>query len=199
MEAMKYVEIARSTNKNCSNLLEVYRDKTEIVATDNHRLHWSNHLPEIEPHYLSGLNAEFPDWRRVLPRVDLIATAEIGLLAGVKGKLDGLLKCLKVGDNHNRVFVRFIPVEGDLPARCEIKTTQLDGMEVFLEFYIITCTQQFDFNVNAKYFIEALAPLIQSRDSSAAAEIKFYGSHFPILIDYQGKLDNLHAVVMPLR
>lgn len=199
MEAMKYVEIAKSKDPTRFNLCEVYRDKTEIVATNGHRMHWSNHLPEVEPHYLSGLDAEFPSWRTVLPTENLSATAEIGLLAGEKGKFKALLGCLKNGTKHNRVFVKFIPVVDSSPARCEIKTTQLDGMECSMEFYTMGCSREFSFCVNAQYFFDALSPLVLSKDCTASLSLKFYGDLNPILIDYNGKLDSLHALIMPMK
>lgn len=69
MNTMKYISLACSKDKtHRRHLCEVYRDKTSLVATDGHRLHISNGLPEVEPHYLSGLDAEFPDYRMAFPK-----------------------------------------------------------------------------------------------------------------------------------
>lgn len=68
MENMKWVQSAVSKDKSRYNLCEVYRDKTELVATDGNRLHMITGMPETEPHYLSGADHSYPDWRQVMPK-----------------------------------------------------------------------------------------------------------------------------------
>lgn len=80
---IEWVSLAKSTDKYRLNLCEVYRDKHHLVATDGFRLHCSNGLPEVSPHFPSGLDAQFPNWQAVVPKDDrlietlnLIATSE---------------------------------------------------------------------------------------------------------------------------
>jgi hypothetical protein len=75
---IEWVSLAKSDDKYRLNLCEVYRDKHHLVATDGFRLHCSNGLPEVSPHFPSGLDAEFPNWQAVIPKEEfLIETLDI--------------------------------------------------------------------------------------------------------------------------
>ena len=61
MNNLEFVKLAVSKDKSRYNLTDVYRAPQAVVATDGHRLHYSNGLPESTPHYISGDNdRDFP-------------------------------------------------------------------------------------------------------------------------------------------
>jgi len=77
---MEWVSLAKSDDKYHLNLCEVYRDKHHLVATDGFRLHCSNGLPEVAPHFPSGMDAQFPDWQAVIPKEErLIETLNLSV------------------------------------------------------------------------------------------------------------------------
>ena len=53
MEALEYVEIAKSRDEGRYNMTGIYRDTERLVATDGHRLHMVDGMPKIDkPHFL---------------------------------------------------------------------------------------------------------------------------------------------------
>ena len=69
---LEWVTLATSKDKKTrENLAQVYRDKTCLVATDGHRIHLSNNLPELAPHYLSGYDGQFPDYAYCMPKNEI--------------------------------------------------------------------------------------------------------------------------------
>jgi DNA polymerase III sliding clamp (beta) subunit (PCNA family) len=61
MNNLEFVKLAVSKDKSRYNLTDVFRAPQALVATDSHRLHYSNGLPESTPHYISGDNdRDFP-------------------------------------------------------------------------------------------------------------------------------------------
>ena len=73
---LDWVRLACSKDISRYNLVEVYRDKNTLVATDGYRMHLSNSLPDMAPHYLSGLDAEFPDYTQIMPKGPSVFLAE---------------------------------------------------------------------------------------------------------------------------
>jgi DNA polymerase III sliding clamp (beta) subunit (PCNA family) len=108
MNTLDFVTLATSKDDTRYNMTQVYRDKTELVGTDGHRLHYVDNLPPVEkPHFLSGLDAPFPEWRQVIPpateqKFTIVLTREklkaFKLIAGLA----------KIANNH------------DCPAKCTL-------------------------------------------------------------------------------
>lgn len=90
---LTWVSKAVSKDKFRGNLRHVYRDKNAVVASDGHRLHYSNGLPDATPHFIDGYDGEFPDYKRVLVAADQsVATVSLTV---TKELLDGLTACHK--------------------------------------------------------------------------------------------------------
>lgn len=67
MKNYDFVNIATSKDAARFGLCHVYRDKKELVASDGHRLHYTDGLPEIDQgYYLDNIDAQFPDWRNCI-------------------------------------------------------------------------------------------------------------------------------------
>ena len=81
MEKMDFVKIAVSTDDYKFQLQKVYRDTEYLVATNGHRLHYSNGLPKVEVgHYVDGSTAhQFPEWKQILPTTSPVVSVELKL------------------------------------------------------------------------------------------------------------------------
>lgn len=104
----QFVELAVSKDENRYNICSIYRDKTELVATDGHRLHLQRGLPELTPHYIDGLDANFPDWQEVYPKTDTVSEAVIRVDSAIVKKLkafNGMLKSLT--DKNCKIEITF--------------------------------------------------------------------------------------------
>lgn len=193
MDTLKYIELAKSKDETRFNLCAVYRDKNHLVATDGHRLHMSNGLPDATPGYLNGLDAQFPDYAQILPK-----TKEAGEVEYVHIGSDGkaILQTLKA-------IASLVKLED----RAEIKTKWVfedqkpvrvayNGTYTKLDYEIEAMKYQgkpFTLGVNLSYMIDALSYIIDT-----SCEIKIWSELSPIRIDSLGD-GKLTAIVMPCR
>lgn len=68
MDTLQFVKLAVSKDHGRYNMTSVYRDTDCFVATDGHRLH-RQPAPKIDkPHFIDGMDAEFPNYKLVLPQ-----------------------------------------------------------------------------------------------------------------------------------
>jgi hypothetical protein len=91
MDTIKYLELAVSKDVSRYNMEAIYRDINCMVATDGHRLHLVGGLATIDkPHFLNGLDAEFPNYNAVLP-ANLRDICELKITKSeIKQKLDAI-------------------------------------------------------------------------------------------------------------
>jgi DNA polymerase III sliding clamp (beta) subunit (PCNA family) len=198
MNNLAYVQKAVSKDKTRYGIQEVYRDKNRLVATDGHRLHWVNGLPDAEPHYLSGLDAQFPDYNQVIP-------------TEVKGELS--FTCHKSTLNEIAALRDFCKKAfGDKSAACKLITenealslkltsSNYNG-EVSLAIPIADKSgiiPEIGFSLN--YFVDCLVSP-KTKYGFQLVTMRFVDSLSPIVIEQPGALDenkDAHAIIMPLR
>ena len=186
----QFVEIAVSKEESRYNLCAIYRDKTELVATDGHRLHLQRGLPESTPHYINGLDANFPDWREVYPKTDIVSEAVIRVDSAIVKKLkafNGMLKSLT--DKNCKIDITF-------DQNCmSIKT----GGDIVTHWGSICKNeirkgQSFTIKLNGNYFLDAvsLAP-----KHGEFYTIEYRGELSPVII--KRSLANEEALIMPMK
>lgn len=164
---LEWVKLAASKDKTRKCLTEVYRDKTCFVATDGHRLHLSNGLPESVAGYLSGYDGQFPDYAQVMPQCpkDLfeVPDYEIEQLIGFLEGVQTIFKKQKKG-----IPAITISRNKDSQLIFEASYTTLGSKAAGLSLSYVTCilptiADSFAcFALNAAYLIDALKGLTQS-------------------------------------
>jgi DNA polymerase III sliding clamp (beta) subunit (PCNA family) len=185
---MKYIELAASKD-SYRPLTQVYRTACgKLVATDGHRMHWSNGLELIEKgHYVDFKDyGEFPDVNQVIPSGEC---EEYHVTFDKKdlSKLKTLAKLLKEFDRTDTAF-KLEGKDGALWAK-------QDG-ELTLGFKLCELENKapFEIKLNVNYFIDAIEMNI--KDSGLGIfTFEFRGSRDPFLI--KSSLGN--ALIMPLR
>lgn len=187
---MEYLELATSKDETRYNLCAVWRDKTELVATDGHRLHLQRGLPEMTPHYINGLDAIFPDWRQVYPKTDTVSEAIIRVDSAIVKKLKAFNNMLKsLTDKDCKIDITFdencmsIKTCGDIVTHwgsiCKSE---------------IRKGKSFTISLNGNYFFDAL--------SLAPKHGEFYTIEYrselsPVII--KRSLANEEALIMPMK
>ncbi len=193
METLDFIKLACSKDVTRYNLNSVYRDKDCYVATDGHRLHYSNGLTPIEKgHYLDEkLDAQFPDWQRAFPTIDSpIATFELSLAdRGLMTRLDALLKIAKtVGkDNPCRMThlnQRFELCVQDDNTTCSVRITT-GSAKANIE------TVQ---GINLAYLMDVLKSAYKT--ALMSVQVEYYGDNQPWKFTIPGLGT---AIIMPMR
>lgn len=193
MDTQAFIKLAVSKDDTRPNLCEVYRDKAEIVATDGHRLHWSNGLPEVQPHFLSGLNAEYPDWRQVVLHSAPDAACQLWGRSLDYAKLKAFhtlvkafdKKCQAVRAENSAAGLNLSAAKDGMKAEILLPSTEKEGTPFI-----------FTVGFNLGYLLDALKPLDKS---STMATINFRDNLKPIQLDYTGEFEHCHAILMPMR
>jgi len=134
MNNLDFVKLAVSKDKLRYNLTDVYRAPQALVATDSHRLHYSNGLPESTPHYISGDNdRDFPidSVARILTDGESLASGSVsspdvvstvktlGYLVKAMGKVKHSVT-LKIEADSMTIFY---DSQTDMPLNWSIKTS----------------------------------------------------------------------------
>lgn len=192
----KWLELAASKDKTRFNLCESYRDKTRLVATDGHRMHIINGLPEVPAHFPSGLDAKFPDYKMVIPKDAPIATIELTLpdLEALCGRLAVMAKLVE-----QETGKKLVGIDASID-------TSKDGKHYFCLKYSgenIDCSvraevaisgdpSKIDFGVHAPYLLDALR---MGGVTSEIVTVEFRSDLAPIVL----KSGQLLAVVMPCK
>lgn len=193
MDTQSFIKLAISREETRSNLCEIYRDETEIVATDGHRLHWINGLPEVQPHFLSGLDAEYPDWKQVLPKQGPEAACQLWGQALDYAQLKAFHTLVKAFDKKVQVVkaentsrgLKLSAEHDNMKAEIILPNTEVEGIPV-----------DFVVGFNLSYLLDALKPLDRS---NIMVTICFHGVLAPIRLDYTGDFEHCHAIIMPMR
>lgn len=199
MDTNKWVSLARSKDKTRFNLCSVYRAATSIVATDGHRLHMSNGLPEVEPHFVDDIDGEFPDYTQVLPKTNVPSDCMLYFISqavdGSKQQIKRLRKILAVVKAFERIPNVVLEVAA---SGATISHVGVDGFEIKYSLFIDaevsrvpgSCDLPIRVGVNLAYFIDALG---MTEDNAATLDI--YGELGPMRFDNGTQT----AIVMPAR
>lgn len=166
----QFVELAVSKDESRYNICAIYRDKTELVATDGHRLHLQRGLPESTPHYINGLDANFPDWQEVYPKTEAVSLAVIKVDSGMVKQLKAFNNMLKsLTDKFCAIDITFDKDVMSIKTRGNIVSHwgNICGSE-------ISKGESFTIKLNGNYFLDAL--------SLAPKHGEFY------TIEYRGEL-----------
>lgn len=194
MDTLKYIELAKSKDESRYNLTSVYRDKNHLVATDGHRLHMSNGLPDAKPHFLDGTDATFPDYEQVLPKTPPMGRIEY-VHIGNNGKriLNTLKQLAKLVSNYDKAHVGIkLICEKEKPVKIGFKHPELTFEHVIESFVYNGPSLEMGLNLN--YLIDALAYL-----PDTSCEIRIRGNASAIEIVSMGLPSQLTAIVMPQR
>lgn len=200
MENLDFVKLATSSDKSRYNLTGVYRDTDKYVATDGHRMHISNGLPEAEPHYTDDTStrfpgAQFPDYKQVIPDSPIIAsTLVFASYAGYKelkpfmGRFKKLVTLLKAYAKQPIVELSVTKGKAHIIARTR------SGFECTL---LLPCEVRGEetlkpIGINVIYFFDALRII-----ESEALEIRIQSDPLSI-IEFKGA-ESKSAWVMPCR
>lgn len=193
MDTQSFIKLAISKDDTRFNLCEIYRDKTEIVGCDGSRLHWSNGLPEVRPHFLSGLDAEYPDWKQVLPKGSPEAACQLWGQTLDYAKLKAFHTLVKAFDKKSQLVkaentsrgLKLSCSHDNMKAEIILPSTEAENMP--LEFIV---------GFNLGHLLDALKPLDRS---NVMVTICFHGVLTPIRLDYTGDFEHCHAIIMPMR
>ena len=200
-EKLAFVSMAVSKDESRHNLTGVYRDSEHYVATDGHRLHRANGLPKAAPHYLDDRDAEFPDYRQVMPKVPR-KTGEFTVNGQVIKALRHLVKYQEaLTETKGKVFGRFYTDAADILVEIKGHRDQ-PAMTIKVATWIVPEGQSPrspDLNVglNFTYFLDAVEPLFKAfkRIEHHLVQVDFDGELAPILLTHAlGE-----AVIMPVR
>lgn len=186
MDNLKYVQLAVCADKTRFNLCSVYRDKNHFIATDGSRLHMANSLPDMQPHYIDNLDAQFPDVWQVIPRSTPIGQAHYDSKFHGKEVLKTLKAILKLTD-HTWHKITLICVSG-----IDLKLALMhNGLS--LTYQLVGWPylgQDIEVCLNLDYFIDAISYLAER-----PCTINLYSELGPIKIES----NDLSAIVMPLK
>jgi DNA polymerase III sliding clamp (beta) subunit (PCNA family) len=185
---LEYVQIAVSKDDTRYNLTKVYRDTEYLVATDGHRLHFSNGMPKVEKgFFLDGTDAEFPNWSQV--RVKSVnAQIEIGINKHDLGVLEAIAKTLKANKSSEYSVT--------LTAKNNKLTVTSNNSNSLVICYEMDSQNSGDFEIklNLSYFLDAIRLPVKSQGMTAI-NIKFESAMSPIeIVTVFGT-----AIIMPLR
>lgn len=189
MEALKYIELAKSKDESRYNLTSVYRDTHHLVATDGHRLHMSNGLPEARPHFLNGIDAEFPDYKQIIPKQDPVGKIEYHTSNNGKRILLSLKAISKAVKEFDRSLVCKIEFHDKKPIKIIFEHPELK-LEHTLEAFVYE-GKDITTGITLSYLIDALAFIPNS-----LCTISVYGDLVPIKIESN---TGLTAIVMPAK
>ena len=191
MDTMKWLQLATSKDKTRFNLGSIYRAKNCLVATDGHRLHMSNGLIDATPHYLDGLDADFPDFAQVLPTKTAVSIVQIS--SGSVKILQKLMNLIKKRDKWNTISLSVTReheqskeprakgtiqyLDPDLLVNLDLNIGELEGIP-------------FNLSVNLAYLVDAL-----SMADDHLVTLEYRGQFDPILIKHEANT----AMLMPLK
>jgi DNA polymerase III sliding clamp (beta) subunit (PCNA family) len=186
----QFVELAVSKDESRYNLCSIYRDKTELVATDGHRLHLQRGLPELTPHFINGLDAQFPEWQQIYPKNDAVSIAVIRVNSAVVKQLKTFNNMLKtLTDKFCAIDLTFDNMAMSIKTRGNIVShwTNICGSE-------ISKGESFTITLNGNYFLDALSLAPKHGEFYT---IEYRGEFSPLII--KRSLANEEAVIMPIK
>lgn len=189
MNQLEYVELAKSKDKTRFNLTSVYRDKDRFVATDGHRMHWFISTTVDKPHYLSGMEGEFPNYSAVLPKDKPLASIEVHSLDLIAKHLKALLALAKASDNMPCVTLTF--KDNNLT----FTHTNRAGVLGVVEHKTIEQSGSFEGSYRLDYLLDALALGLEKRGPIPV--IEFRGETKALVVYYNKR--EVCGLIMPCR
>jgi hypothetical protein len=195
MDNLKWVELATAAERTGrDNITRVYRAKNHFVATDGHRMHMSNGLPDAQPGYLDGHDGQFPDYEQILKQVNSTCVITIASAPDV--------------NEFARKLKAFLPLAKIMAATAPVVTVMVvkDTLQIGLpdadnlQAHFDTAaenkgTLRNRIGVRLDYLLDALA--WADKTNRQALTIEFSGELGPIRI--KSGDDVLTAIVMPCR
>lgn len=184
MDTIKYLELAVSKDASRYNMESIYRDINCMVATDGHRLHLVGGLATIDkPHFLNGLDAEFPNYTAVIPS-NLREVCELKISKSEINQLKALVK-----------FIKHCPIVKLTIERHLLTFSHVgNGKTASIGFDVMQESEFTPIGIRLDYFIDALIPDKAMMLSESAVKDK---GHNPIIL--QCEEYSTKAVIMPCR
>jgi hypothetical protein len=195
MNNLQYVERAISKDETRSNMCRVYRDKKHLVATDGHRIHFANGLPELEKgHYLDGYDGAFPSWDQVMPTGPVIAKVDLAISKDEVRKLKAVINFAFKVLNDRNITCKFRFEKNQLLVTAQDKQCNLCTIALDFRYESnIPLDKPIELALNAQYFLDATEP--QKDMFNVVVSLELRGATEGILITVpMGK-----AIVMPMR
>lgn len=199
MNKNDWLNLAISKDETSPHLLEAYRDKTNLVATDGHRLHLINNLPEATPGYVSGLNLDYPDYKTCIPdsKDCQEITFETGMLKDIKKMLADLKKIAGIIKPYDSMTTVKLTIKD---RQVKIESTGSERQPFFISYKLEAILPEVDHvnhvaGINLSYLIDALRVLLITE--SPGMELLVSGQLAPMLFKFDA--GSLEALVMPIR
>lgn len=181
---LDFVKLAVSKDPARYNLGSVYRDTESLVATDGHRLHYTNGQEKIaKGFYLDGLEAQFPDYKQILPTAKYLHA--IVLNTHAHKELKPALTIAKLIDK--RESSALFTVKGN---KLIISVGTINDIYQLTVNLNCGSDADFTFNMNLSYFVDALLC-----STTSEVILKFWNQ--ASVLEFEGNLGK--AYVMPLR
>ena len=191
MDTFEFVSIAKSTDKTRPNLCDIYRDRYQFVASDGHRLHISTPQTEAVPSYVTGLDAEFPDYKQIMPKDPIVKGIAIMLDSGHIATLKGLLKLAESLDKKCP-SVKMIITKKTITFKLEAVRIKVSA-SVELNCFSPMDVPESNYTINLKYLMDVLVP---ASKITAKVLINYYGESSPWMFEVE-RLGT--AIIMPVR
>lgn len=203
MNSLEFVTLATSKDTTRFNLQEVFRDTDAFVATDGHRLHWSD-APKIEKgHFISGLDAEFPDWKHINPLgkevpqscfsflVDKTFLARFKVLQALAKAHDPKCQEIKLAAAFAESGNHLV-----LSTKSELLTGGQSSIQASIRFELVDSpTKECSFNLNASYLLDVISAAHAWNKNRVQIEVIYFGQGKPIVF----KINSLgNAIIMPI-
>jgi DNA polymerase III sliding clamp (beta) subunit (PCNA family) len=188
MDTLKYIESACSKDRTRFNINAVYRDKNHLVGTNGHILHYTNGLPDMEPHFLNGQGGQFPDWKQVLPS----ETREIASIdnAAYLQLLPFLKACASI--DKRSALVKFEHENGKLKL-----TFKRDFYQFTFNSEIEVLSEFEPMGFCANLLLVSLKPL--EKDKNMISTLNMESPTSPMEVKHHSHDFHASAVIMPIR
>lgn len=201
METMKWLELAVSKDESRFNLNHVFRDKNALVATDGHRLHYSNGLADADRCYVDGVSederAVYPDYTRVLPKdSDKTHEIEVDVSKCLLRDLKRIVTLIKSYDKGCCVKLLFDK------SGCTMSYETYQESQFTFSLKLSESRNESDkiaVGVNLSYLVDALSSCELSRHTHVVpATLTLHGTLRPIIVTEEQHPER-KAIIMPMK
>lgn len=190
---MQFLERALSKDETKAYMTCVYRDKNHLVATDGHRLHVCNGLPDATPGYLDGRVESFPCWQQVVPAssVPAFGLKDLKEFCRLVDKLVGLAK---LASSDAPIFIDVS--EPTVTLRVDEKGSDGSHYSAAIDItrYCYDIRGPRSVKLNGSYLFDAVKGL--SQIGFYKCDVEITKDTAPVVI---GVGEHAKAVIMPLR
>lgn len=202
-----FVSLACSKDSTRFNLVKPYRDITQWVATDGHRMHIKEDFAIEKPFSLVGENVEFPNYSMVIPTKAPTASTEVNVDKTVVKDLKRLVKLAKTATGEKEICAR-LALDKETKVEMSIQSNKAEALTAEIR-YSLDCDTWMGSpfqptGINIEYFAEALIGMYQEIDSylirvkleiHQSTTVSGKVSHGPVVL----KCEKLSALIMPMR